>query len=146
MKEIEQLIYGRMTADTAATVGLVALLGAATQIAHAFQLTIPPVPYLTFQVFSGGKGMATGDFARSLDYFIAFNAFASNYADILARVRHLFDGYRFDVPGSYTEIGSLRSVFDFEGPDGFDEVLETQTKQVRYRFFMTPKAWNPIAA
>ncbi len=146
MKEIEKLIYGRLTGDTEATIGLVALLGDTTHILHGFQDSIPEVPYLTFQVFSQVKGQLGGNFTRSLDVFIQFNVFGSNYADIIARLRHLFDGYRFDVASNYTEVGQLRGIFDFEGPDGYDETLEVQFKQVRYRFFVTPKAWNPITA
>jgi hypothetical protein len=146
MKEVEQLIYSRLIGDTEATVGLVALLGAAAHIMHAFQNIIPVVPYLTFQVFTMGKGSLGGDFGRSLDVFIQFNAYGKNYADVVARLRKLFDGYRFDVPSQYTDVGQLRGVFDFEGPDGYDESLEVQSKQVRYRFFVTPKAWNPITA
>lgn len=146
MKEVEQLIYGRLTGDTQATVGLVALLGDTTHIIHTFQDVIPEVPYLTFQVYSNGKGSLGGNFTRSLDVFIQFNVFARNYSDVIARLRKLFDGYRFDVPSDYTDVGQLQGVFDFEGPDGYEETLEVETKQVRYRFFVTPKAWNPITA
>lgn len=146
MKEVEQLIYARLIGDTEATNGLLAILGDATHIFHAFQETVPVVPYLTFQVYSAGKGTLGGNFGRSLDVFIQFNAYAKNYMDVIARLRKLFDGYRFDVPSNYTDVGQLRGVFDFEGPDGYDESLEIQSKQVRYRFFVTPKAWNPITA
>jgi len=146
MKEIEQLIYSRLTSDSEATNGLLALLGDTTHIIHAFQIKVPIVPYLTFHVYSQGKGQLGGNFARSIETFIQFNVFSAIYADVIARIRHLFDGYRFDVPSNYTEIGQLRGVFDFEGPDGYDEQLEIQSKQVRYRFFVTPKAWNPITA
>lgn len=146
MKEIETLIYSRLIGDTEATVGLVALLGSGSHILHAFQDIVPVVPYLTFQIYSVGSGLLTSNFNRSLDVFIQFNVFASNYLDVLARLRKLFDGYRFDVPSNYTDVGQIRGVFDFEGPDGYDEQLEVQTKQVRYRFFVTPKAWNPITA
>lgn len=146
MKEVEELVYGRMAADSEATVGLLALLGDVTHIVHAFQEIIPRVPYLTFQIYSTVSGQLGGNFNRSLDVFMQFNAYGSNYADVLARLRKLFDGYRFDVPAGFTDIGQLRGVFDFEGPDGYDETLEQQTKPVRYRFFVTPKAWNPITA
>ncbi|SRR5258706_7722134 len=146
MKEVEQLIYGRMTADSEATIGLLALLGDATHIFHAFQEIVPIVPYLTFQVYSQGPGQLGGNFARSIDVMIQFNVFAQNYNDVIARLRHLFDGYFFTIPSNYTEIGQLKGVFDFEGPDGYDEQLEVQSKQVRYRFFVTPKAWVPITA
>ncbi len=146
MKEVETLVYSRLSGDSQATIGLLALLGDATHIVHAFQMIIPEVPYLTFQIFSQTKGLLGGNFARSIDVFMQFNAYGQNYADVVARLRHLFDGYRFDIPGNFTEVGQCRSVFDFEGPDGYDDQLEVQSKQVRYRFFVTPKAWNPITA
>ncbi len=147
MKELETLIYSRMVGDTAATVGLVTLMGGtASHIRHAFLNVIPVVPYLTYQIFSVGKGMLGGNFTRSLDVFVQFNIFAINHQEPRARLVQLFDGYRFDVPAQYTEIGQLRGVLDFEGPDGYDEMLEVNTKQVRYRFFVTPKAWDPVTA
>jgi hypothetical protein len=146
MNEVEELVESRLLADTDAVNGIVTLLGGAGHIVHAFQTEIPEVPYLTFQIFSAGKGLLTGNFARSLDLFFQFNIFAVNYPDIMKRLRQLFDGYRFDIPTNFTDVGQVRSVFEFEGPDGYDETLEVQSKQVRYRFFVTPKAWNPITA
>jgi hypothetical protein len=101
---------------------------------------------LTFQIFSQVKGHLGGDFSQSFEIFIQFNIFAENYMDVSSRLRQLFDGYRFDIPANYTDVGQARGVFDFEGPDAYDEQLEVQTKQVRYRFFVTPKAWSPITA
>jgi hypothetical protein len=146
MKEVDQLIYARLIGDTQATVGLVPILGTAAHIMHSFQNVIPVVPYLTFDVYSAGKGLLGGNFARTLDYFYQFNIFANHYDNIITRLRQLFDGYIFTVPGNYTEVGQIKGVFDFEGPDGYDEQLEVQSKQVRFRFFVTPKAWNPITA
>lgn len=146
MKELEQLIYGRLTNDSEATNGLLALLGDTTHIIHGFQNTIPVLPYLTFSIYSEVKGVLGGNFARSMEVFVQFSVYASNYTDVCNRLRRLFDGYRFDVPGNYVDVGQARGVFDLEGPDGYDEILEVQFKQVRYRFFVTPKAWNPITA
>ena len=146
MKEVETLVYSRLTGDNEATIGILALLGSSTHIMHAFEDIVPVLPYLTFQIFSIGQGILGGNFGRSLSVMVQFNAFGTNYADVLARVRKLFDGYRFDVPSQYTDVGQLRSVFDFEGPDGWDAGLEVPSKQVRYQFFVTPKAWNPITA
>jgi hypothetical protein len=145
MKELETLIYSRMTADTAPGVGLVSLLGSG-HIFHAFQNTIPSVPYLTYQIYSEVKGQLGGDFNRSYEIFVQFNIYSVIYMDVVSRLRQLFDGYRFDIPDQYTDVGQARGVFDFEGPDAYDEQLEVQTKQVRYRFFVTPKAWAPITA
>jgi hypothetical protein len=125
-------------------VGLVPLLGAADRILHAFQSATPPAPGLTYQVFNSTPGLLTGDFVRTMIVFIQFNIFANNYPDISFRLKKLFDGYCFTVPGGYTQLGTLTSVFDWEGPDGFDEQLQVQRKDVRYRFFAAPKAQSPI--
>ncbi len=146
MKEAETLLYSRLGGDTAATVGLVALLGSTAHIIHAFQNVIPEVPYLTYNIYSQVRGQLGGDFSRSIEMFIQFNVYATNYLDIINRLRQLFDGYRFDIPSNYTDVGQLRGILDLEGIDGFDEILEVQFKQVRYRFFVTPKAWNPVTA
>ena len=146
MKELEQLIYLRVTNDTDPIYGLMVLLGDQSHFIHAFQNDIPEVPYLTYQIFNQVRGQLGGNFNRSLELFVQFNIFAADYMDIANRLRQLFDGYRFDVPGDYTTIGQARGVFDLEQSDAYDEQLEVQLKQVRYRFFVTPKAWNPITA
>jgi hypothetical protein len=146
VKEVEDLVYSRMINDVEDTNGLLALLGDATHILHAFQLTIPEQPYLTYQVYTQVQGKLGGNFTRSIEVFIQFNVYGQNYLDVAARLRKLFDGYVFDVPSNYTDVGQLRGLFDLEGPDAYDDQLEVQSKQVRYRFFVTPKAWNPITA
>lgn len=146
MQEVEELIYSRLTADTDAVNGIVTLVGGATHILHAFENVIPTVPGLTFQVFATVRGQLGGNFQRSVEVFIQFNIFAENYGTIATRLRQLFDGYRFDVPTNFVEVGQCRGLFDNETVDAYDETLETKLKQVRYRFFVTPKAWNPITA
>jgi hypothetical protein len=146
MKEVDTLIYSRLTSDTEATNGIVALLGSSAKILHAFELQIPAVPYLTFAVYTQISGQLSGNFTRSIELFMEFTIFSSSYADIGMRLRRLFDGYRFTVPSNYVEVGALYGKFDFEGPDGWDEALEVQVKKIRFRFFLTPKAWNPITA
>lgn len=148
MKELEQLIYSRCVADSAATVGLTVLLGGTTHILHGFERAIPKGgDYLTFQVYSAGPGNLSGDYAaRTMEIFVQFNIYSKSYANIANRLRLLFDGYRFDVPTNYTDVGSVRGLYDFEGPDGYDESLEVQSKVLRFRFLVVPKAAAPITA
>ena len=146
MKELEQLLYARLIADTEATNGIVALLGSNTKILHGYERVLPQVPYLSYQMYVGNPGLLTGNFTRSVEQFVQFNIYAVTYAVILQRLKRLFDGYRFDVPTNYVEAGQVRGLFDFEGPDGYDESLEVQSKVARFRFLITPKAWNPIIA
>jgi hypothetical protein len=144
VKEVEQLVYARLIADTEPANGLVALLGNVNRILHAFQSADPSVPFLTFHVYTQSSGGVQGDFMRTLEVFIQFNIFASNYADITFRLFKLFNGHNFVVPTNYIQVGQVSCIWDWEGPDGFDEQLEIQRKDVRYRFFVVPKAQNPI--
>lgn len=144
MKEVEQLVYSRLIADTEAVNGLVALVGGVGNILHGYQSALPTVPSVTFHVYTQTPGLLGGDFIRQVELFIQFNIFASNYSDISFRLFKLFNAYCFSVPSNYTQIGSVTSIWDWEGPDGFDEQLEIQRKDVRYRFFVVPKAQNPI--
>lgn len=144
MKEVEQLVYARMIADTEATNGLVPLLGNVGNILHAFQSSEPTVPSLTFHVYTQAPGLLGGDFIRQMELFLQFNIFAANYADITFRLFKLFNSHVFAVPSNYKQIGQVSSVWDWEGPDGYDEQLEIQKKDVRFKFFVIPKAQNPI--
>ena len=144
MKEVEQLIYARLIADTEATYGLVSLLGNVNRILHAYQSAQPTVPGLTFHVYTQAPGILQGDFIRTVELFIQFNIFAANYSDITFRLFKLFNSHTFAVPTNYVQVGQVSSIWDWEGPDGFDEQLEIQRKDVRYRFFVVPKAQNPI--
>lgn len=143
MKDTETLIYSTMTGDTG-TGSLVDLLGAATNIKFAFQSGQPVVPQLTYFLFTSGPGNTLGDFARTWTEFYQFNIFSNVHTDILFRLKRLFDGRCFTVSPSLTQAGSVQSVWDWEGPDGWDESLEVMTKAVRFRFFVVPKAQAPI--
>jgi len=140
MKEVDELIYQRMINDA----GLVALVGSVDRILYSFQPTASLVPQLNFYKISAAPGILTGDFARTMVHFYEFNIFASNYVDILSRLRRLFDGHVFTIPGSFVEAGQVSAVFDSEGTEGFDEGLEINRKSVTYKLFVVPMAQAPI--
>jgi hypothetical protein len=154
VKEVEQVVYQTMIADNGAG-GLLSLLGVditppsggtidTSRILHSFQVATPPSPGITFGTFASPKGQIPR-FTREV--FVAFNIFAANYSDVAFRLMRLFDGVQHDlsiISGGAVQIGGLSSVFDFEGPDGFDESLEVQKKDLRFRFFAVTKAQNPI--
>lgn len=140
MKEVDDLIYQRMIADT----GLVALIGSTTRIGYGFQVKADAnSPQLVFFQAGGSAGQLVGDFTRTYEYLYQFGIYANNYVDIVSRLKRLFDGHQFTVSGT-TEIGSVSSVFDWDGVEGFDENLEVAQKDVRFRFFVVPKAQDPI--
>jgi len=140
MKDIETTIYARMTADAT----LVNLCGGTGHIKFAFQSGAPQVPQLTYFLYTSIPGSLTGDFTRTFNDIYQFTIFSNQHPDITARLKRLFDGMVFTLSPALTELGKLESVFDWEGPDGFDESLEVMRKDIRFRFFGVPKAQNPI--
>jgi hypothetical protein len=151
MKEVETVVYQRMIADNGAG-GLLDLLGeditpppsSSARIIHSHQVDDPAAPGITFSITAAPKGQLPR-FTREV--FVTFNIFAMNYTEIAFRLIRLFDGIQHDlsiISGGANQVGGLSSVFDFEGPDGFDESLEVQTKDLRFRFFASVKAQNPI--
>lgn len=150
MKEVEQVVYQTLVADSGSG-GVLDLLGetlasggTSERVLHAYQVATPPSPGLTYGVTAAPQGQIPR-FTREV--FVTFNIFAANYAEIGFRLMRLFDGRQHDlsvVSGGAAQIGGVSSVFDFEGPDGFDEQLEIQLKNLRFRFFAVLKAQNPI--
>jgi hypothetical protein len=148
MKEVEQIVYQTIKADNVSG-GVLNLLGDAltgtpTRFLHAFQVATPPSPGLMYSVTAAPTGQIPR-FTREV--FITFNIFSPVYPAIAFRLMRLFDGRQHSlsvISGGATTIGGVSSVFDFEGPDAYDEALEVQKKDVRYRFFTVLKAQNPI--
>ena len=154
MKEVEQLIYQRLIADKVSG-GVLDLLGEditqnpvdVTRVIHSHQIATPPSPGLTYGITSSTAGHLTGDHSRTKEIFVTFNIYAQNHSEIAYRLMRLFDGQVHDlslISGGAVQVGGVSSVFDFEGPDGFDEGLNTQQKDLRFRFFVKPKAVAPI--
>jgi hypothetical protein len=144
MREVETLVYQRLIADTSSPSGIVTLLGSTTRILHGFQVQVPSAPGLTFYTISEAKGMVP---RLSRDIFVNFSIYAQNYLDIADRLNRLFDNHRHNlslISGGAMQLGGVSSVFDFEGPDGYDESLDVQKKDLRFRFFVVPKARDPI--
>lgn len=144
MKDVETLIYSRMINDNVGSDSLVYLLGNSGRISYAFQSGPPQVPQVTYFLYSSGPGLLVGDFCRTWEESYQFSVFSNIHPDIIFRLKRLFDGMVFTVPGSYQQLGQVSSVWDWEGADGFDENLEVMTKEVRFRFFAVPKVQIPI--
>lgn len=150
MREVEELIYKRIVADNASG-GVLSLLGeplpltgAPTRFLHAYQIKDPPSPGLVYSILSSGKGHIP---RQVRDVFVSFEIYSEVYETIGFRLMRLFDGIQHNlsiISGGATQVGGVSSVFDFEGPDGFDEQLAVQKKDLRFRFFVTVKAQNPI--
>jgi len=142
MKDVETLIFSRLTGDTGSG-SLESLLGGSGRIRCGYQQGAALSPSLVFWMFTGGPGLVRPDRAFTFEDFYQFDVFSNSHPDITFRLKRLFDGHCFDDSG-LSEVGGISSVFDWEGPDGFDEALEVMRKSVRFRFFSAIAAQNPI--
>jgi len=143
MREVETLVYQRLIADTGSG-SVVGLLGNASRIMHGQQQVIPSAPSLTFSVASAVKGQVP---RLTREVFVTFQIYSDAYPEIADRISRLFDNHSHNlalISGGNLQVGGCSSVFDFEGPDAFDESLEVQRKDLRFRFFVVPKARDPI--
>ena len=143
MKDVETLIFSRLTGDTG-TGSLEDLLGGSGRIAYAFQSKQVQAPSLRYYLFTATPGSLTGDFIRTWEEFYQFDIFSNLHPDITFRLKRLFDGRCFLIPGSFVQAGAVSAVWDWESPDGFDETLEVMNKSIRFRFFVIPTAQDPI--
>ncbi len=87
--------------------------------------------------------MAAPNIAWTWEEFYQFDIFSNKHADISFRLKRLLDGHCFSTSG-LTQAGAVSSIWDWEGPDGYDESLEVMRKSVRFRFFSAIAAQNPI--
>ena len=144
MKEIEQLIVTRLTGDTGAGETLKTFLGSTDRIINGRQLKVSQVPSLVFMKFIENPGSLYTEGPVSWESFYSFQIFSDRYTEIAFRLKRLLDNYRYTIPSANTDIGSLVSLFDWEGQDDFDEDLKVGKKEMRFRFFSTQKAADPI--
>jgi hypothetical protein len=146
VKEVEQIVYQTMIRDTAATVGLLALLGTnvtptppatidTSRILHSFQVSTPSAPGITFGVFSSPKGQLP---RNTREVYIAFNIFAANYTDVAFRLMRLFDGVQHEPLDHIGRCDSDRRTIvclRFRGAGRLRRVARSSKKGLRFRFF-----------
>lgn len=162
MKELDELIYGRVANDPWIKYWLTLSGEQSTatpptqanpdppgnayglkKTKHAFQKKKPEVPQLNFYVMQVLPGLLRGNHTRTFEVIYEFGAFAKAYFDLTSRLRVLLDGFCFEVPSDYVEIGKVSSVFDWEGGEGFDDELKENYRFIRFRFFVATKAQLP---
>lgn len=144
MKEIEELIVSRLTGDTGAGETLQTFLGNTDRILNGKQIQPSKVPSLVFSKFFENPGTLYTEGPVSWESFYLFQIFSDRYTEIAFRIKRLLDNFQYTVPEANTDIGSLVSLFDWEGEDDFDEDLRVGRKDMRFRFFSTMKANDPI--
>ena len=127
----------RLKADTAATVGLQALLGSSGRIRHALEGETPKAAGVYYKSLANAPGSINADNVVTSNEFYQFRVYATNAEDILYRLRVLLDRYTFP---DQADTGNIYCVWDSEGPDGFDGSLMLPIKTTQFRIFMVPKA------
>lgn len=141
MITIQQKIYSRLTGDTAATVGLQALLGGSGRIYEGLDYNLPSAPCIAFNNLANIEGSINSDSAMIVVEVWTFKVFADNCKQIISRLRQLLDRYTFTET---TEAGVLRCVWDSDGPDLFDDDMQVRRKDARFRIYSMPKAVGPV--
>lgn len=137
MRATEEAIMTRLLSDTAINVSLQALLGSTGRVLHGRERAIPKAPGVYYESMANSPGSINSDNAKTSSELYQFRVYADNYENVLYRLRVLLDGYTFP---DQTDVGSIRSVWDADGPDLFDDSLELKVKTVVFRLFTVPKA------
>jgi hypothetical protein len=137
MRAVEEAIMTRLKADTAATVSLQALLGSSGRIRHALEIGTPKAPGVYYKSMANAPGTINADSVVTSDEFYQFRVYATNAEDVMYRLRVLLDRYTFP---DQTDVGSIRCIWDSDGPDAYDDMLELPMKTTQFRIFMVPKA------
>ena len=141
MKEVDELVYQRLINDS----GISGFMnGDNARIGYGFQLQAGKnSPQIRYFEALGNAGLLVGDFTRTWEYVYEFGVWSNQNVDIISRLKRLFDGNSFTITGT-TEAGAVRSVFESDGPESYDEGLEISRRDVRFRFIVIPKAQDPI--
>ena len=141
MITVEEQIMTRLTGDNSGSGNLQTLLGGANRIYHAFEKVEPKRSSITYHVVTNIPGDVNADQIQTRNEFYQFNIYHKQYEVVLARLRRLLHNYQFPVLSDGVIHGS---VWDWEGPDEYDEGLQVGLKHVRYRIFAIEAGQAPI--
>lgn len=139
MRTIEEAIMTRLTGDSVDINGtcLQNLLTGAGRVRHGRERSTPKAPGVYYESMSNAPGSINSDNVKTSSELYQIRVYADNYENVLYRLRQLLDGYTFP---DQTDTGSIRSIWDSDGPDLFDDSMELKIKTVVFRIFMVPKA------
>lgn len=136
MISVEEAIVTRLTGDTT----LQNLLGASGHIFHALEHKEPFVNSITYHHLVAIPGMLQ-DNTMPRQEFYQFTIYHKQYEVVLDRLYRLLHKYRFPTP---SDAGIVSCLWDWEGPDEFDEDLLVGRKTVRYKLNVVRQAQAPI--
>ena len=137
-------LYSRLSGDTVDKSGscLKTLLGGdITRVYAGLNYKLPNAPAVTFQSLTTIPGQINSDMVMTEEEFVEFRVFADNHRDISARLRVLLDRYAF---AETAEAGVLKTVWQNDGPELFDEDLKVHRRDSLFKIFVMPKAVGPV--
>lgn len=143
MQTIDELLMARLTGDNSATGNLQSLLGGSGRIWHAHQLQLPVKGSVTYLSESNvPSAVLRGENLEGQVEFYMFHIFHDQYNAVLDRIYNLLHNYRF--PTTPADVAVKSCVWEWTGPDEFDEALECGAKRVRFKIESVRSAQAPI--
>jgi hypothetical protein len=140
MLTVEEAIVARLAADTT----LANLLGASggdARIYHALEAIQPKTQCVTYMHVTSVPGDINGLNVAVQDELYVFNIYHKQYEKVKERIYSLLQNYRFPTP---SDAGIKSCVWEWEGPDEFDERLQVGLKRARFRLSVVRSAQAPV--
>ena len=137
MLSVEEVLITRVANDTT----LQGLLGGSGRVFHTNSFQGPKSPGVYYRSFSAMPGQVNGDVVTTREEIFSFMIFSGRTPEVEDRLIKLLHQYTLT---EQSDAGGLRVVWDSSGPELFDEDLQVEQKDVRFRVFIVPKAYAPI--
>ncbi len=135
--DVADAIFQRLDGDSS----LRTLLGGSGRILHAFEPGWPKAGSITYHKTTAGPGGIDADDVQVVTEFYQFNIYHNRFPLVSALLYRLLHQNRFTPSPEFT---IKRCLFDWEGPDEFDEDLKVRRKHVRYKVDFTRSAQSPL--
>ena len=137
MLTVKEALMTRLVADAT----LQTLLGGSGRIYHALEQTEPIASSITYLQETAVEGDLGGDNVSTHVEFYKFNIYHKQYERVAERLYSLLHQYRFPTP---SDAGIKACVWEWEGPDEFDEKLQVGAKRLRFRLSVARSAQAPV--
>lgn len=138
MLTVEEALMTRLTGDST----LQTLLGGASRIWHAMEQKTPVNGSITYmkEFVVPSQVLRTQNVEAEVEFYI-FHIFHEQYEAVQDRLYRLLHNYRFPTP---SDAGIKSCVWEWTGPDEFDEALMCGAKRVRYKLEVIRSAQSPV--
>ncbi len=138
MLTVEEALMTRIAADAT----LQTLLGGSGRIFHAMENQRPVSGCITYlNEFVTPSGSLRAQNVEGEVQFYVFHIYHQQYEAVKDRLYRLLHHYRFPTPA---DAGIKSCVWEWTGPDEFDEALQCGAKRVRYKIEVVRSAQAPV--